>query len=432
MKILIRDALIVDVEKGRVIPGDILIENGKIARMVSSLPVRADRIIQANGLYAAPGLIDLHCHLREPGEEKKEDVKSGCKAAANGGVTTLLAMPNTQPAMDCPEVVREVLLRSRKVGMARVLPVGAITRNRAGEELVDFEKLVKAGVVAFSDDGSWVSNSALMKQALLSAGRLGKFIISHAEDPSLCLGGQINEGKLSQKHGIRGIPASSEVVAVARDVILAGETKTPLHLAHLSSRESLPWIHFARRNHFPVSSEVTPHHLLLNESFLHNLDYRGKVKPPLRTKEDSTDLLEALRTGKIDVFASDHAPHGEASQTLPFEQIPFGISSLDLFLPLLITALTVRGKMSLPQALRKATLLPAKLLGWDSLGRLAVGNPADLILFDPHKRFRVKDEHLQSRGKNCPYVGKILYGWVYWTFYGGTITKMDGKVIENE
>jgi len=271
-----------------------------------------------------------------------------------------------------------------------------------------------------------------MKQALLNAGRLGKFIISHAEDPSLSFGGQVNEGKISRKHGIRGIPTSSEVVAVARDVILAGETKTPLHLAHLSSRESLPWIQWARQQHFLVSSEVTPHHLLLNESFLNHLDCRGKVKPPLRTDEDSADLLEALRKGEIDVLASDHAPHGEISPTLPFDRAPFGISSLDLFLPLLITALTVHGNMGIPQALRKATLIPANLLGWNSLGHFAVGNPADLILFDPHKRFRVKYEHLQSRGKNCPYVGKTLYGWVYWTFYGGKITKMDGKVIEDE
>ncbi|MGH8103072.1 MAG: dihydroorotase, partial [bacterium] len=418
-----------DVEALTTYPSDILIEDDKISRIEPVIVTRADRLINANGLHAAPGLIDFHVHLREPGEEEKEDIASGSRAAANGGVTTMLAMPNTQPAADSAEILRHVARRSEEVGLAEILQIAALTVGREGRQCVDFAGLQYVGAAAFSDDGAWLADPVLMKAALEFSSRTGALVITHAEDPNLSGGGFINEGEISRKLGVPGIPCESELSACARDILLAAKSGGRLHLAHISCAgtpsliEALP--NDARKQ---ISCEVVPHHLLLTDAFADNKNPVSKVKPPLRDESDRQAMIRSVQSGTIPVFATDHAPHGTLEPATPFEKIPFGMSSLDFELPLLITALVKECGLSLPVALSMATAAPARLLHRNDIGSLRPGARADIILFDPDSAFVPSLNRMQSKGRNCPYLGWTLQGQVYWTLFRGKITKEDGQV----
>lgn len=428
MKTLVRNARLVDVEQLIVTPSDILIEGEKVVRIEPHLSGSFDRVIDVHGLHGAPGLIDFHVHLREPGEANKEDIASGSRAAANGGVTTLLAMPNTRPAADSAEVLRHVAARAREVGLAEILQVAALTLGREGKQNVDFSALQYLGAAAFSDDGAWLADSALMKAALEFSARTGTLVITHAEDPTLCAGGQIHEGEISRKLGLAGIPCASEVNACRRDIELARQTGGHLHLAHVSCAGTLSLLQ-ALPPAARVTSEVTPHHLLLTDSFCDGFNSVSKVRPPLRSETDRQAMITGVRTGAVTLFATDHAPHRTLPSGAPFQEIPFGLSSLDFELPLLVTCLVRECGMSLPAAISKATIAPARLLRRKDIGTLKPGSRADLILFDPDASFVPALDLMHSKGKNCPYLGRTLHGQVFYTLFRGKITKEDGKVV---
>ena len=371
MSLLLRHATLIDPAKGTRQVGDLLIREGRIVQAGASLSPGGARVLEADGLIAAPGLIDAHVHLRDPGQTYKEDLRSGTAAAAAGGFTTVVAMPNTLPAMDNAGLLSDLQARARVQGLVRVRQVGAISRGLAGEALSDFEALAQAGAVAFSDDGRPVENGELMRLALERAAALGKPVLSHAEELTLPSG-----------------LAASESCAVARDICLAEQTGCPVHLCHISTAASVRLIRDAKRAGIPVTAETAPHYFTLSredEGCAGNPN--AKMNPPLRTPRDRLAVREALADGTIDLIATDHAPHADFEKSLPFEKAPNGIVGLETALALGITELVRGGVLTLPMLLSKLSTVPARLFGLEG-GSLEPGQPADLVLFDENGRPR--------------------------------------------
>lgn len=430
---------LLDPGQGLDAPGDLLVEGGRIAWVWQRgrgerppLPARC-RHLDARGLVVAPGFIDLHCHLREPGQEHKETIATGTRAAARGGFTTVCAMANTEPAVDAAGLVEFVRQRAREAGVVRVLPVAAVTLGRRGEALADLAELAAAGVVAFSDDGSAVRDPHLLRSALALAGSLGLPVVQHCEDPLLAEGTVAHEGWVATRLGLKGSPAVAEVSLAARDMALAALVGGRLHLAHLSAAATLPLLRRAREEGAPVSAEVTPHHLVLTHEWL--LGERGegwppgqpydanlRVNPPLRRPEDAARLREALDEGLIDAIATDHAPHAWEEKAVPFPEAAPGISGLETALGLLLT-LVHRGLLRLPTVVERLTAGPARLLppAYRGLGSLREGAPADLALFDPDRAWTVRPEEFASKGRNTPLAGCTLRGRVMATVFDGRV-----------
>ena len=387
---LIRGGRIVDPSQGVDWVGDLLVEEGKVAGMGRSMAEpEGARVIEAAGLVVCPGFVDLHCHLREPGNEEKETIATGTRAAARGGFTTLCAMPNTNPAMDNATVVEFVLERARQAGPVRVLPIGAITRGRQGRELADMEELARAGAVAFSDDGSPVANGQLFQMALTYARELGLPVIDHCEDHSLSHGLGVNDGWVSYRLGLPGYPAAAEESAMARDIALAQATGGRFHAAHVSTAGGAELVRQAKARGAPVTAEATPHHLTMSEEWVLGVrdeagttgavtvrayDQRSKVSPPLRTAGDREALVAALREGVIDAVATDHAPHAFADKMTPFEEATVGISVLETAFGALMR-LVHEGALDLPTLVHRLTAAPAAVLGpgFEGLGTLRPG-----------------------------------------------------------
>jgi len=400
---------------------DILIVDEKIEKISESISDKEAKIIDATGLTIFPGFIDLHAHLREPGFEYKEDIESGSKAAVAGGFTTVLAMPNTNPAIDTPEAVEYIVKRSNEVGLARILPIGAITKNRAGEELADLRLMAESGAVAFSDDGDWVANSSVMRRALEYVPDTP--IVSHAEDKTLSLKGIMNESPLSYKLGIKGIPSEAEEIAIARDVLLAKLTGGRLHIAHVSSKLSIEIISQAKSKNLRVTAEVTPHHLLFTEEALKTYNPIFKVNPPLRSDNDRKALIEALKTGVIDCIATDHAPHASFEKEFDLNQAPFGILELEVAFSSLYTHLVLKNDLDLATLVTSMSYKPARIFGLEKMGEIREGFQADLSIWDLKKKWIVKD--LKSKSRNTPFLGKELYGKIKFTIVGGKLIDVE-------
>lgn len=428
--LLIRGGRIIDPGRGIDKIGDLLILEGKIARPVGEEPALPQYdIINAGGMVICPGFIDLHCHLRQPGFEEKETIASGSRAAARGGFTTICCMPNTNPPLDNKASIDYVNLVASSEGIVRVLPIGCVSKERMGEELVDMEEMTKAGVVGFSDDGSPVATSRLMRQALECSLSSGLPIIDHCEDTTLSRCGLMNEGALSARLELPGIPAAAEEIMVARDLILAQLTGGRLHIAHVSSEGSVELIRRAKDRGIRVTAEVTPHHLTLTEEKVIGYDTNTKVNPPLRTRQDTRALLEGLKDNVIDIIATDHAPHTEADKLGGFALAPFGISGLETALGNLL-GLVHGGELPLTTLIARLTQEPARIIGdrYGRLGTLDIGAPADVTIFDPDMEWVVDTDTFASKGRNTPLKGARLKGKVVATIAQGKLVYQDDSI----
>ncbi|MYC29453.1 MAG: dihydroorotase [Chloroflexi bacterium] len=441
--VLIKGARIVDPGRGIDAVGDVLTQEGRIA---SAGPVLAPsdvpdgtHSIPANGLVAAPGFIDLHCHLREPGYEYKETIATGTAAAARGGFTTLCCMPNTDPAIDNEAVVELVRRRSDADAVVRVFPIGAVTKGRKGKELAEMEELASAGVVAYSDDGDPVYDPNIMRLSLTYTLDLGMPVINHCQENGLCCGGVMAEGWIATRLGLPGIPASAEEAMVSRDLSLAEMTGGWLHLAHLSTAGSVDLVRQARQRGVSVTCEVCPQHLYLTDEWAlgyqgdlrctagpRNYDTSTKVYPPLRSRKDVEALIEGLAEGVIDCIATDHAPHEVASKQVTYQDASFGISVLETALGSLMS-LVHDGRISLSTLVDRLTVGPSRVLGpsFEKYATLETGTPADLVLFDPNAEWTVDTRRFASKGRNTPLEGVELKGRVVTTMVDGRLVYQD-------
>ncbi|WP_447965730.1 dihydroorotase [Nitrospira sp. Ecomares 2.1] len=404
---------------------DVLIQDGNILEVGFPLtnPLSQDSsitIFEANGWIVAPGLVDLHCHLREPGFEYKETISTGATSAAAGGFTTICCMPNTQPVNDNAAITKFMLAQGQKAGKARVFPIGAITKKSEGEELADIGELVEAGCVAISDDGRPVMNSLVMRRALEYAKAFGIPVVDHCEDLHLTDGGCMNEGMVSTELGMPGIPDASEEVMVARNLALADLTGVHVHLAHLSTARSVELVRHAKGQGLPVSAEVCPHHFSITEEAVRCYNSNAKMNPPLRTDEDVQALKQGLVDGTIDVIATDHAPHALQEKQLEFDTAPFGIVGFETALPLTLR-LVHEGVLSLEQALEKLTRSPAQLFHLP-VGSIRPGDYADIVVFDPQEEWVVDPNKFLSKSQNTPFGGWKVKGKV-------KMTLVDGKIV---
>ncbi len=435
-RILIRGGRVLDPANGLDLArGDVLIEDGRIVEVgvdLSSCAIRQPgRTIDANGLVVAPGFVDLHTHLRDPGFEYKETVETGTRAAARGGFTTVCAMPNTEPAMDNRGTVDYVLRRAAEEGIVRVLPIGAVTKGRAGKQLAELGELAEAGCIGFSDDGNPVADAGIMRRALEYASTFDLPIIDHCEDPQLA-GGVMHEGWVSTRLGLKGIPSASEENMVARDLSLARQTGAHVHIAHLSTAGSVELVRRAKAEGVRVTAEVTPHHVALSHECVMSrpgtpglaYDTNAKMYPPLRSLEDAAACIEGLRDGTIDAVATDHAPHAVQEKLCEFDEAANGIIGLETALSLCLRAVE-SGSLTLPRLVEALTIGPVRALHLDAklpgLGTLSPGAPADVVIFDPAREWEVTRESIASKGKNTPLMGQTLRGQVVATVYGGAV-----------
>ena len=390
MRILIKNGHVIDPANKRDGYFDVYIEDGKILEIEPELDYDGVdiEVIDATGKVVSPGLVDMHCHLREPGYEYKEDIESGTRAAAMGGFTSVACMPNTNPVVDNKAIVDYILDQAKNVGVVNVYPIGAITKGLKGEELAEIGEMKFAGVVAVSDDGKPVQNANVMRRALQYANMFVTPVISHCEEMSLVDGGSMNEGYMSTVLGLRGIPKSAEEVMVSRDVLLAEYLKVPVHIAHVSTIGSIETIRQAKRRGVQVTCETCPHYFTLTDEAVAGYDTSTKMNPPLRTADDVKAVKEGLRDGTIDAIATDHAPHEKDSKCVEYELAANGIIGFETALPLAVTYLVKEGILSLYELLERMSVHPANILGLNK-GTLSVGKPADVIIFDPEEKITV-------------------------------------------
>lgn len=410
MRLLIKNGRVLDPTLGLDLIADVYIVDGKIEGVEENISVSVDRIIDAQGLWVLPGLVDIHVHLREPGEEWKEDIESGTRAALHGGVLRVACMPNTKPPVDTPEVCSAIIAKAKEKGYVPVYPIACITKGQAGKELTEFGRLKLAGAVALSDDGKWVQDSEVMRKALLYAKSFDLPIISHPEDQALSFRGQVNLGKLSAKLGLKGVPFSAETVAVVRDLLLAKETKGKLHLAHLSVKENLPFLRWAKEEGVNFTAETCPHYFHLTEWECDGYNTLAKVNPPLRTEDDVLAIKQAIKEGLIEVIASDHAPHSPLEKDVEFELASPGMIGLEFLLPL-SSSLVREGLISPLKLLELLITNPAKVIGIKPPS-LRKGEKAEIVLFDPEEEYLVTEDFIQSKSKNTPFLGKTIKGRV--------------------
>jgi len=420
-KILIKNGRVVD--PANYIDGkkDILIEDGKIKKVADFIVEDEDtNVIDADKKAVMPGFIDLHVHLREPGFEYKETIETGSKAAARGGVTSICPMPNTKPVIDSPESVKDLLKRA-DCSPVHILPIGACTIGQEGKELADIEGMKDAGIVALSEDGKSVMDSALFRKLLKEAARLDLPMFSHCEDKALVEGGVMNKGKKSEELGLPGITNSVEDVIVARDIIMSKEAGNRLHLCHCSTADSVVLVEMAKKQGLPVSAEVCPHHFTMSDDEITEDNGRFKMNPPLRNRADVDALKEGLKTGIMEVISTDHAPHGKEEKDQSMLKAPFGIVGLETSFALGYTELVDKGVLTLSQLVEKMSVNPAKVLGIDK-GNLAPGKVADIVIADITKEYKIDSSKFVSKGKNTPFDGKKVKGRVITTI-------VDGKIV---
>lgn len=421
MKILIKNGRVVDPGTGLDETLDILVVDGRVADLKSALDIVVDRTIDASRLVVAPGFIDLHVHLREPGYEAKETIASGGRAAARGGFTSVCCMPNTKPVNDRRAVTESILAEARRSSPVNVFPIASITKGQRGKEVTDMSGLTAAGAVAFSDDGRPVMNSLVMRRALEQAKTISALIIDHAEDLNLTARGIMHEGEASRRFGIPGIPAAAEEIMVARDICLAEMLGTRIHIAHLSVRGAARAVTAARARGVRVTCEVTPHHLILTDARLQIPDPAYKMNPPLRSQEDVDALLAAVKGGAVDVIATDHAPHTREEKDQGLEKAPFGIVGLETAVSLLLDRLVHRSVIPLARFIELVSVNPARLLGLKNKGRIAVGADADLTVLNLHKEITIDKAEFVSLGRNTPFHGWRLKGVPVMTIVGGKV-----------
>lgn len=427
MKLIIKNGRVLNPATKQDAVMDVLIEGNKILRVgEDALPVEESgepvQIVDASGCFVMPGFIDLHVHFRDPGLTYKEDIETGAKAAARGGVTTVCAMPNTKPVVDCVETLDYIQKKAVETAPIHVEQLSAITVGQNGMELVDMKAMAENGAVAFSEDGKSVMNVTLYAEAMKQAAELGAVIMAHCEDKALVRGGVLNEGVASKKFGVPGITNSVEDIIAARDIFLANDYGTKLHLCHCSTAGSVELVRMAKRMGIPVTAEVCPHHFTLTDADIDKEDANYKMNPPLRSEADVQALIRGLQDGTMEVISTDHAPHSAEEKAKGFLEAPFGIVGLETSASLTYTALVATGILTPMQMAEKMSWNPAKVIGMDGTrGSIEAGKAADIVIFDPDAEYTVDANEFASKGRNTPYHGKQLMGRVRMTICEGKI-----------
>lgn len=425
--ILIEGGRVIDPATKRDAVADVLLEGGKVVAVGSGARREGAEVLDARGCVVAPGFVDLHVHLREPGREDVETIETGARAAVAGGFTSVCAMPNTDPVTDNQAAVGFIVSQARRAGTARVYPIGAVSLGQKGEQLAEFGELVGAGAVAVSDDGRPVATAHLMRTALEYALTFGIPVVDHCEDLSLSAGGAMHEGLVSTRLGLKGIPRAAEDVVVARDIQLADLTGGHVHLAHVSTAGAVAMIREAKARGVRVTAEVTPHHLALTDAACGGYDTHAKMNPPLREGRDVEALRAGLADGTIDCIATDHAPHHYDAKEQEFDNAPFGVVGLETALGVAMTELVNQRVLDLPGLVRRMAARPAEIAHLDA-GTLATGAPADVVVFDPAARWKVEPARFFSKSRNTPFAGRELAGLVRWTIVGGQVVHRLGDV----
>lgn len=419
--LVIRNGRVIDPASGLDAVSDVYLAAGRVAAVGANLDTPSGAaVFDATGMIVAPGFIDMHVHLREPGFEHAESIETGARAAAAGGFTSVCCMPNTSPVNDSATVTSYIIERAKQKSVVNVYPIGAITKGSKGEELAGIGAMVKAGAVAISDDGRPVMNSRVMRRAMELAKSHDIPVIDHCEDLNLSAGGDMHEGETSVRRGLRGIPAAAEDVMVARDILLAEATGARFHVAHISTHHAVAMVAFARKRGLKVSCEATPHHFVLADSDTAPYDSNFKMKPPLRGKQDVAAVLEGLADGTVEVIATDHAPHAGSDKMQEFERCPFGITGLETALGITLEALVHPGRITLRKMIELYTTGPARVMGLDR-GTLAPGSPADVTIFDTANAWTYDVNKTQSKSKNSPFHGHTYKGGPVATVVAGRI-----------
>lgn len=440
MTILIKNGRVINPATQMDETADVLVENGIVAKIGEGIKAECDRKIDAKGCFVMPGFIDMHVHLRDPGFEQKETIETGCRAAAHGGYTTILAMPNTKPVVDNADVVNYVHNKARTVGVVNVLQVGAVTKGQKGKELSDIEGMAAVGIPAISEDGKTVMNAELYREGMEKAKKCGIAVLAHCEDINLVNDGVMNADENAEKLGLKGIMNSVEDIIVARDIMLSRDTGVKLHLCHCSTKASVSLVRYAKSEGIPVTAEVCPHHFTLTSDDIKKIepqmdqkkklaidadaDTNYKMNPPLRSKEDVQALKEGLRDDIMDVIATDHAPHTFADKNTSMKKAPFGIVGLETAASLTYTELVEGGYLTPMQMAEKMSYNPAKIIGLDK-GDIAPGKVADIVIFDPQKKYAIDKTTFASKGKNTPFDGRKVTGKVRATLVDGQVVYED-------
>lgn len=424
MSLLLKNGMVL--ENNEESQKDVLISDGKIARIAPGIDTEANEIINLEGKLVTPGFVDVHVHLREPGGEHKETIETGTLAAARGGFTAVCPMPNTRPVPDNVDTMNKIQQRIKETAHVKVLPYASITTRQLGRELVDFEGLKEAGAFAFTDDGVGVQNADMMLQAMYEGGKTGMPIVAHTEENTLIHGGAIHEGKTSEKLAIPGIPAVTESVHIARDILLAEAAGCHYHVCHVSTKESVRVIRDAKRAGVRVTAEVTPHHLVLDEEDITERDPNFKMNPPLRASEDRVALIEGLIDGTIDCIATDHAPHAEDEKAVDIETAPFGITGSENAFQLLYTRLVKTGVFTLQQLVDWMTVKPSEVFDL-GMGVLEEGHDADVTVIDLEKQYILDKNEFYSKARNTPFDGMQLEADIYMTIVDGNVAYKEEK-----
>lgn len=427
MKILIKNGHVINPDTNLDEKCDILIENNSIEKVGKNILEPKAKIVDATGLVVMPGFIDMHTHLRQPGKEYSEDFYTAGRAAVKGGFTSICAMPNTTPEADTRAVVEFVKTQANTHGLSNVYPIGCITLKSQGKELVEMADLKQAGAIALSDDGHCIADSNILKQALLYAKSFDILIIEHCEDACLFNNGTMNEGLLSLQMGLRGIPSISESIAVNRDVQIAEYLNYRIHIAHLSTKQSVEIIRLAKKRGVNVTCEVTPHHISLTENAVLEYNTYAKVNPPLRTSEDIECLKKALKDGIIDCIATDHAPHIDLDKNTEFEKASFGMIGLQTAFSVALEELVEKNKMTLKDIVRLMSTNPARILRLDKKGSIKETMDADLVIVDPQKQWTLTPEVIESKSRNTPFLNKQMKGWIHSVIINGNLVLKNGE-----
>lgn len=420
MTILLKNGTVIDYASRCNQKMDILIEDNKIIKIANQINDVADNTIDCTGLMVMPGMIDMHCHLRQPEFEYKETIETGSKSAVKGGFTTICPMPNTKPTPDNKEVLKQIIEEAKRVNLCNVLPYSSVSKGEKGEELVDFEEMKQAGAIAFSDDGMPVINSKMMRQAMINADSQGVFVASHCEEKSVAAGA-INAGEVADKLGVEGVLPEAEEIMAAREIVISETNKVRGHICHISTKTSVAMIRDAKKRGVKITCETCPHYYSFTVKEVLQSGTNAKMNPPLREEEDRLAIIKGLQDGTIDAIITDHAPHSEEEKQKPLSQAPNGIIGFETALAASITNLIEPKHISYLDLVRLTSYTPAKLLKLDTKGQLKEGYDADITIFDPNMEYVYEKESIVSKSKNTPFIGKKLKGKVMYTIVGGRI-----------
>ena len=419
MRTLLKNGTLIDYKTKTNEKKDILIQNDKIIKIEKEINEKADKIIDCTNLNIIPGMIDMHCHLREPGFEHKETIKTGSESAVAGGFTTICPMPNTKPTPDSAIILQKIIEEGKKVNLCNILPYASVSKGEKGEELVDFEELKKAGAIAFSDDGMPVVNSKMMREAILEADKLGTFVASHCEEKSVAAGA-INAGKVAEQLGVEGVLPEAEEIMAAREIVIAETNHVRAHICHISTKTTKDMVRDAKKRGVKITCETCPHYFTFTVEEVLKSGVNAKMNPPLREEKDRQAIIEGLKEGTIDAIITDHAPHAEEEKNKGLKEAPNGIIGFETALSAEIMNLIDTGDLDYLDLVRLTSYQPAQLLKIDR-GSIEVGKIADITIFDPNEEYTYTKEMIVSKSKNSPFIGKKLKGRVQYTIVGGRV-----------